>query len=187
MKHFYTRISTDDKKQTTETQRRILMRSHPDCLFMFSDEGVSGSSTPASRKAWNQLLSTVQPGDSVHVLEISRISRDTFETVAVFRELAAMGVTVTSEREGAFDLNNPDDEFRLTLLASLNRREKGIIQQRVKLGMEAAKARGVHCGRKSVGEVELAKVMLRDGVAIPEIVAATGVSRASVYRLKSSL
>lgn len=187
MKHLYARISTDDKKQTIETQRTLLKNAYPDALFLYCDEGVSGSSAPDSRQGWNDLLNSVQPGDSVHVLEISRISRDLIQTLEVFRLLAAKGVTITSEREGTFDLNNPDDEFRLSLLASLNRREKGIIQRRVKLGMEAAKARGVHCGRKSTGDMDSAKTMLQSGVSIADIVAATGVSRATVYRLKSSL
>lgn len=186
MKHFYARISTDDKKQTIETQRIILKDAHPDALFMYADEGVSGSSRPDSRTGWNQLMSMVQYGDTVHVLEISRISRDLIETIQVFRELARKGVRIISEREGEFDLNEPDDEFRLSLLASLNRREKGIIQKRVKLGMQAAKARGVHCGRKSDGDTATAQKMLAEGHCVPEIVTATGVSRATVYRLKKA-
>ncbi|AIX51366.1 hypothetical protein PSNIH1_14590 [Pantoea sp. PSNIH1] len=184
MKHIYARISTDDKNQTIATQRTLLLRSHPDALFMYTDEGVSGSSRPDSRKGWNDLISMIKPGDSVHVLEISRISRDLVETLEVFRELAKKGVSIISEREGEFDLNEPDDEFRLSLLASLNRREKGIIQKRVKLGMQAAKARGVHCGRKTTGDKALAEKMLSEGCTVADIVAQTGVSRATVFRMR---
>lgn len=184
MKHIYARISTDDKNQTVATQRTLLLRSHPDALFMYTDEGVSGSSRPDSRKGWNDLITMIKPGDSVHVLEISRISRDLVETLEVFRELAKKGVRIISEREGEFDLNEPDDEFRLSLLASLNRREKGIIQKRVKLGMQAAKARGVHCGRKSTGDKNLAEKMLQDNATVADIVNQTGVSRATVFRMR---
>lgn len=184
MKHIYARISTDDKNQTIATQRTLLLRSHPDALFMYTDEGVSGSSRPDSRKGWNDLISMIKPGDSVHVLEISRISRDLVETLEVFRELAKKGVSIISEREGEFDLNEPDDEFRLSLLASLNRREKGIIQKRVKLGMQAAKARGVHCGRKTTGDKAMAEKMLSDGCTVADIVTVTGVSRATVFRMR---
>ncbi|MBZ0057462.1 MULTISPECIES: recombinase family protein [unclassified Leclercia] len=187
MQHIYARISTDDKKQTIETQRTLLKNAYPAALFMYCDEGVSGSSRPDSRTGWNQLVSMLQPGDSVHVLEISRISRDLIETLEVFRQLARMGVTITSEREGTFDLNDPEDEFRLSLLASLNRREKGVIQKRVKLGMAAAKARGVHCGRKSDGDTGLALDLLREGYSVTDTVLKSGVSRATVYRLRKEL
>lgn len=184
MKHLYARISTDDKKQTIEGQRTLLKNAHPEALYLYADIGVSGSSHPESRQGWNDLMSMIQPGDSVHVLELSRVSRDLIETIETFRKLAKMGVTIVSEREGVFDLTDPEDEFKLSLLASLNRREKGIIQKRVKLGMQAAKARGVHCGRKSDGDMTLAAQMLSEGRTVADIITVTGVSRASVYRLK---
>lgn len=184
MKHLYARISTDDKNQTIETQRTLLTQAHSDALFMYADAGVSGSSLPSERKGWNDLLSMLKPGDSVIVLELSRISRDLDHARAILKEFAKNNITIISLREGSFNWNNEQDSFNFSLLSLLNEREKRVIQSRVKLGMEAAKQRGIHCGRKSTGDKALAEKMLQENATVADIVAHTGVSRATVFRMR---
>ncbi|WP_400217261.1 recombinase family protein [Escherichia coli] len=183
MNHLYARISTDDRDQKIETQIQFIQMQH-DIDVIWTDEGVRGKSDPLSRDGFSSMYKSLQPGDVVYVVEISRISRQTIKTLSLYAELGSMGVTVVSLSEGKFDLSNPDDYFRLTILAGINQRESQVLGRRVKMGMVAAKQRGVHCGRSSDGDMSLAQQMLSEGFTVADIVTKSGVSRATVYRLR---
>lgn len=186
MNHLYARISTDDRDQKIETQVEFIQMQY-DIDVIWTDEGVRGKSDPLSRDGFSSMHKSLQPGDVVYVVEISRISRQTIKTLSLYAELGAMGVTVVSLSEGKFDLSNPDDYFRLTILAGINQRESQVLGRRVKMGMVAAKARGVHCGRHSGGDMPLAQQMLSEGFTVADIVTKSGVSRATVYRLRKAV
>lgn len=187
MKALYARISTDDKNQTIETQTHLLTGKYPDALFLFTDEGVRGKSHPTERKGWSDLVASIETCSitEVHVVSISRISRDLMHTFEVFKAMAERGVLLVSESEGTFDLSNPEDEFRLTLLAGLNKRETAVMGKRIKWGMERAKANGVTLGRKTDGDRRLAQKLLSEDCPVAQVISQSGLSRATVYRMKS--
>lgn len=183
MKHLYARISTDDKCQDISTQLHLITSQH-EIDMQWTDEGVRGKSNPLERPGFSSMFSILMRGDVVYVMEISRISRDTITTLNLYQQLGKMGVKVVSLADGEFDLSNPDDIFRLTLLAGLNQRESGVMGRRISIGMQRAKAQGVQLGRKSTGNKSLAFQMLSEGCTVADIVAQTGVSRATVFRMR---
>jgi len=63
--------------------------------------------------------------------------------------------------------------------------EREIMLERQREGIAKAKAEGKYKGRKPTAQAQGDKVreLKAAGMSIPEIISATGVSRASVYRL----
>lgn len=188
MKHLYARISTDDRNQNIDTQLHMILSMHPDIDVIWTDEGVRGKSEPLDREGFRNLYSSLEPSDEIVVMELSRISRKTIKMLSLYEELNSKGVTITSLSEGTFKGGNYDDYFRLTILAGVNQRESHVMGTRIKAGMARARNEGKLLGRKSTGDMEAAKRMLNDGhSSIPHVVTVTGVSRATLYRMKKEL
>jgi len=186
MKHLYARISTDDKGQDISTQLHLVNSKHK-VDMTWTDEGVRGKSNPLERDGFRSMFSVLMPGDTIYVMEISRISRDTITTLNLYQQLGKMGVKVVSLADGEFDLSDPDDMFRLTIFAGLNQRESGVMGRRISIGMQRAKAQGVELGRKTTGDKAKAAQMLSEGCTVAAIVSQTGVSRATVFRMKKEI
>jgi DNA invertase Pin-like site-specific DNA recombinase len=83
------------------------------------------------------------------------------------------------------DTSTPMGRFFFRVMASLAELERDIISDRTKAGLESARARGRNGGRPPVQKknMELALKMYNSKeYSISEIVKATGVSQATLYR-----
>ncbi len=85
------------------------------------------------------------------------------------------------------DTTTPGGKLIFHLMGALAEFERDLIRERTNAGLAAAKARGRKGGRprklKTNGKVALARQMFADqSHSIPEICAALGISRATLYR-----
>src|SRR5712671_986442 len=85
------------------------------------------------------------------------------------------------------DTTTPGGKLIFHLMGSLAAFERDLIRERTNAGLAAARARGRVGGRprklKTNGKVALARRMVADqSHSIPEICAALGISRATLYR-----
>ena len=128
-----------------ETQLHILQEFGIREEHIFADE-MTGSSM--SRPAWNELMTQVRPTDIVVVAWLDRFSRNFDEGVRIQAELTKQNVGIVAIRE---NINTADDSaaaklFRRMMLAQ-GAYQVESTSERIKAGLERAKAEGRKTGR----------------------------------------
>jgi DNA invertase Pin-like site-specific DNA recombinase len=183
---FYLRCSTD--QQTVALQRRDLFSlaaRHSDWhVVEYVDEGVSGSKS--RRPALDRLMADVKHGkiDVVVVWRFDRFARSVSHLLAALEQFQALNVDFISYSE-AIDTSSAIGRMTFTVLAAVAELEKQIIIERVRAGQQAAKARGVHCGRPKADTSERnAQIasLRKQGLSLRTIATELGLSAASIHR-----
>lgn len=182
MKYFYLRVSTTD--QTTDNQHIDLEKKYGQPDQVFIDHGISGTKKATERPAFKQMLSVIQPGDSVHVVGVDRIGRNTIDILSTVELLIAAGVNIVSAREGV-DFSTTIGKMVLGVIASCAELERNLISDRTKAGLERAKGEGRIGGKRVTDKGTQAREMLQNGHSVADVMSETGISRAMAYRIKS--
>ena len=86
--------------------------------------------------------------DAVLVTELTRWGRSTTDLLATLKELETKRVSVIALNGMAFDLSSPHGRMIATVLAGIAEFERELIQERIRSGIAAAKARGKKLGRQ---------------------------------------
>lgn len=145
----YIRVSTDHPEQedSYEAQERyfsklLLSRPDWDSAGVYADYGISGTKTD-NRTGLNRLLRHCEQGriDRVICKSISRLSRNTADTVEMIRKLKLLGVACYFEKED-LDTGDMQSEFILTTLAALAQEESRTISENMHWSMEKRSPRG---------------------------------------------
>jgi len=137
----YIRVST--KEQNTARQEALLRG----CDKMFIEK-VSGKDTE-NRPVLKAMMEYAREGDTVKVESYSRFARSTRDLLNLMAELKAKRVSFISEKEKV-DTSTPQGELMMNIFASLAQFEQDQITQRVREGVDAAKAAGKYKGRKPI-------------------------------------
>lgn len=175
----YVRVSTDD--QTTENQRRTIDGRYK-IEKWFVENGVSGSIPAAQRPALAALLAYVREGDTVVVVAIDRLGRNTIDVLTTVEALKQKDVSVVSIREG-FDLATPAGKLMLTMLAAVAELERENIKARQLAGIERARAEGKNLGReKVIDDLTVARWRREHDASIRQTAENFRISPASVKR-----
>ena len=175
----YVRVSTDD--QTNENQRRTIEGRYKISKW-FEEEGVSGTIPAAQRPAMSALLAYVREGDTVVVVAIDRLGRNTIDVLSTVEVLQAKKVSVVSMREG-FDLATPAGKLMLTMLAAVAELERENIKARQMAGIERARAEGKRLGREKKIDDATVAAWRHEHIASIQVTAQHfGISTASVKR-----
>jgi site-specific DNA recombinase len=105
----YARVSTDKQSQlSTGDQIRKCRDDAPNRKLailedhVYVDEGVSGvgSDRPAFQRMMIAALSPARPFDAILVDDTSRLSRNTEETLGIFRRLSVAGIQLIAVSQG---------------------------------------------------------------------------------------
>ncbi|MDA1569372.1 recombinase family protein [Bacillus cereus] len=172
----YSRVSTD--KQVTDLQDDALKRYGCDKIYT---EKASGRK--AKRPELEKMLDKMKSGDTVVVWKLDRISRNTKHLIELSEKFKEKGVNFVSIMD-KIDTDSPGGVFYFTMLAAIAQLEADNTSERVKNGLQAARARGRFGGRKAKdpSKVKLALKMYHDGkYTIAEISEATGLKKTTVY------
>ena len=180
----YVRVSTSD--QNVENQKQQIADAGYSVTRWFSDEAVSGAIKAGERPGFGELLSYVREGDTLIVIAIDRLGRNTIDVLSTVEKLQTKGVKVVSLREG-FDLSTPVGKAMLTMMAGLASLEKDLIAERRAAGIKRAQAAGKHCGRPAKSDSATVTGLFNAGKTWREIAEITGLSKASIYRLRSQV
>jgi len=86
--------------------------------------------------------------DIVLVTELSRWGRSTLDLLHTLKALEAQRVSVIAMTGLAFDLTTPHGRMMATIIAGIADFERELIQERIRSGIAAAKARGKRLGRQ---------------------------------------
>jgi DNA invertase Pin-like site-specific DNA recombinase len=189
----YSRVSTDS--QTTENQERelreIATRMGWSILKVYRDEGVSGAKSRAERPAFNALWedATRRRFDMVMAWSVDRLGRSLQDLVAFLSELHALRIDLYLHQQGV-DTSTPAGKALFQMMGVFAEFERAMIRERVKSGLERAKAQGKILGRPPIDPRKEAAILddLREGKAgIIKLAAAHGVGVGTVQRIKASL
>ncbi len=145
----YTRVSTDkqDVDLQVEELRRLAVRRGWEIVDEYADV-ISGAAT--KRPELDRLLAGAHAGrfDVVAVWKLDRLGRSLIHMVQVVDELLGKGVHVVSATEPHMDSTTPQGRLMRNILGSMAEYERELIRERVRAGLERAKARGVKLGRR---------------------------------------
>lgn len=160
MQYGYARCSTNEDKQDINRQIRELKAAGAQEIVFEYEHGDA-----KMKKELNMLLDTVQPGDTIITLEVSRLSRSTqqlCEIINIIKEkclrLIIVGSITIDCREGTID---PMSQAFLQISAVFAELELSIIRARVKSGMANARAKGKRIGRPETTQNDIPAIFFR--------------------------
>lgn len=105
-----------------------------------------------NRPQLEAMIDYVREGDTLYVLDFSRLARSTADLLSIVNELRDKGVTVVSDKEN-FDTSTPAGKMMMTMLAAIYEFERENLLQRQREGIAIAKEAKKYKGRKPV-EIE---------------------------------
>ena len=154
----YARVSTDS--QTTENQllqlHAVAERHGWIVAAEYVDNGVSGAKGRHERPQFDALLNGVarREFDMVAAWSVDRLGRSLQDLLGFLMELQAKRVDLYLHQQ-ALDTSTPMGKAMFQLCGVFAELERSIIQERVKAGLERARAKGVTLGRpKTAPKVE---------------------------------
>jgi DNA invertase Pin-like site-specific DNA recombinase len=177
MRFGYVRVSTID--QNLDMQLDALKKAGCDKIF---EEKASGKRD--DRPELNRLLDQLRQGDTLVVYKLDRLGRSTFKLLELTADFERQGIEFISIVD-CIDTTTPVGKFFFRTMASIAELERDIIAERTRAGLQAARARGRIGGRPKTdrSKLEAAISLYHAGkMSVPEIVDATGVSKATLYR-----
>ena len=188
MNYGYARCSTNETKQDINRQVRELKTAGAEEIFI---EYEHGDSKVKSQQV--QMFAQAQAGDTIIVLEVSRLARSTqqlCEIIEHVREkrlrLVIVGSITLDCRSGQAD---PMSEAFLQMAGVFSQLELAMIRSRVRSGMENARAKGRQIGRPQVSKEDIPATFLRHYPAyknkqlnVSELARVCDISRTTVYK-----
>lgn len=143
----YARVSTLD--QTPENQLAELRRyaaARDWTAREYVDRGVSGAKD--RRPALDELLADARRRrfDVLICWRLDRLGRNLRHLILLLEELQALGIAFVSLAEG-IDATTPAGKLQMHILGAIAEFERGRIQERVRAGLQRARAQGKRLGR----------------------------------------
>lgn len=191
--HGYCRCSTSEDKQDINRQVRELKAHGASRIWTEYEHGDA-----VIKEQQALMFNTAQPGDTIIVLEVSRLARSTrqlCDIVDIIQEkklrLEIVGSITLDCRDGNLD---PMSAAFVQMSGVFAQLELSLIRARVKSGMANAKAKGVKLGRPPICADGVPERFLRyypryskGELNISELARLTGISRPTVYRYLKAL
>ncbi|MCR4638503.1 recombinase family protein [Ruminococcus sp.] len=144
----YARCSTNEKMQDINRQVRELKQygATDETIYLEYESGIN-----TERAELKKLLKIVNTGDTIISTEVSRITRSTKQLCEIIELAKTKHLKLIL---GTFIVDcsrelDPMTEGMLKMMGVFSELERNIISQRVKSGMENAKAKGKQIGRPS--------------------------------------
>jgi DNA invertase Pin-like site-specific DNA recombinase len=157
MKHaaIYARVSTRNGHQDPETQllalRQVATRAGWPVVEEYVDHGIGGAEGRDQRPAFDRLLkdATRRKFDIIMAWSVDRLGRSLQDLVAFLGEVHAQGVDLYLDRQGV-DTTTPGGKALFQLMGVFAEFERAMIRERVRAGLDKARARGTRLGRPKV-------------------------------------
>lgn len=175
----YGRVSTQVQNEARQVE--ALLNQGIEREDIITDK-ASGKNT--DRPGLKGLLEKVRAGDTVVVVSIDRLGRNTKDVLNIVEKLQGKGVKLVSLHEG-FDTSTPMGKCVLTVLAGFAELERANILERQAEGIAIAKREGRFQGRRPKELPELEDIYnewRRGDLSIVRAAKLLGVSRSTLYR-----
>jgi len=179
MKYGYARVST--VSQELEVQITALKNENCDMIF---SEKFTGTKT--DRPKLNEVLATLNKGDTLVVTQLDRLARNTVEGIEIVKDLFSKGVRVHVLNVGLLD-DTTMGRFFLTTLLAVAEMERNLIVERTQEGKAIAKQReDFKEGRPKVyGKKQIEHALeLLNTHSYKQVEEITGISKSTLIRAK---
>ena len=158
MVYGYARCSTNEKEQDINRQIRELKQMGAEKIFAEYESGAK-----IDREKLNALLDMLAKGDTIVALEVSRLTRSTQHLCEILETAKEKELELIM---GAFvvDCTKPLDpmtEGMLKMMGVFAEIERNLASQRIKSGLENARAKGVKLGRPKTKEDDIPQVFFK--------------------------
>lgn len=181
----YARVSKADGSQTLALQMDALTNHGvaPDKIYA---DKATGANT--KRPEFDSCLKSLRKGDTLVVWKLDRLGRNMKDLVTIINDLSDKGIhfNVLSGQGAEIDTSTPAGRMIFGIFASLAEYERELIRERIKAGLNAARARGRRGGRKPVftkAKIQLAQQAMKDRkTVVAELCKELGVSPMTLYR-----
>lgn len=189
---FYLRVSTCE--QTTENQKRelaiVAAQRNWTIAATYEDAGISGAKGRDQRPALDELLKDATRGkfDVVLAWSVDRLGRSLQDLVSTLDDLRAVGVDLYLHQQ-AMDTSTPSGKALFQMCGVFAEFERSMLQERIKAGLERAKAEGKTLGRRKVSpeKEEAIKSLRETGMGIKSIAREVGVGVSVVQRVVKAM
>ena len=179
----YIRVSSES--QNLKRQLQQLNEIGMDIIYQ---EKILGATM--DRKELQRLLEELQPGDTIFVTDLTRITRSTKDLFSLIEQIRDKNAYLKSLKDTWLELSeeNPYSQFLITIMAGVNQLERDLIRTRQREGIEIAKKEGKFKGRvrkyhdNHAGMNYAVKLYHEGNMTVKEICQITNISRASLYR-----
>ena len=188
----YARVSTKDKGQEVENQLRQLRDFSALQGWSVFREYVDHESGSIDDRGELQTMfrdASQRKFDVLLFWALDRLSREgVLETLQHLNRLTACGVGYRSFTEQYFDSCGVFKEAVIAIIATVAKQERVRISQRVRAGLEVARARGTRLGRPRVA-VDVARIanLRAQGRSWRDITKELGVGKGTAQRAARSL
>lgn len=185
----YLRVSTEE--QTVQNQKLALEKwaqgNSYQILDFFEDSAVSGKIPAAQRQGFQEMLELVKTTgvDAVLVYELSRVGRTFWETLDAIKAIEQYAPLVScSPRESFLQTTEPSvRKLMIGILTWVAERERDMLVQRTKDGMNRAKVAGKEIGRpQKIIDQNRLTTLLADNRSKARIARDLGISRGTLYK-----
>ena len=174
----YARVSTEE--QDTAMQRDALLAAGCERLF---EETASGSRV--DRRQLQAALEFARPDDTIVVWKLDRLARSLSQLIQTVEALERRGVGILSLTE-TINSTTAGGKLIFHIFGALAEFERGVIRERTREGLMAARRRGRVGGRPralSLADITVARTLLADpAIPVAEIAKRLNVSPATFYR-----
>jgi DNA invertase Pin-like site-specific DNA recombinase len=186
----YVRVSTD--KQTVENQelqlRQVAERRGWEVVEVYNDAGISGAKDRKQRPGLDRMLNDAsrRKFDVVMAWAIDRLGRSLVDLLETIKHLEACGVDLYLDQQ-SIDTTTPMGKLVFSITGAFAEFERSMIQQRVRAGLNRARAQGKVLGRPKVDERTEAAIRdaLKKGTGIKKTARLLGCGIATIYRIKN--
>ncbi|QRI63765.1 recombinase family protein [Shinella sp. PSBB067] len=178
MKIGYARVSTED--QSLDLQINALRRAG--CERIFTDYGLSGRGF--DRPGLHEALGTVKHRGTLVVWRLDRLGRSLPKLIELVDTLGTRGVEFQSLTEN-IDTSSSGGRLLFHIMGALAEFERSLISERTRAGMEAARLKGRHLGRKpslTRKQVREAIQAISSGDSASAVALQYGISRRTLQR-----
>lgn len=176
----YVRVSTAEQNE----QRQVEALKKYDIDKWFIDK-CSGKDT--YRLQFKEMAEFVREGDTVYVMDWSRLSRSTVDLLKIIDAMSKHNIKLVSIKEN-FDTSTSTGRLMLSLIAAINEFERQNLLERQREGIAIAKAQGKYQGRKPVKRddklvLDLIYAIKAKKITVTDAAKRLNVTRATVYNL----
>ncbi len=189
----YCRCSTNETKQNIDRQIRELKEAGAEKIYAEYEHGDA-----KVKPQLELLLDNAKEGDTILALEVSRLARSTQQFLKIVEQVKEKKICLRILNSITIDCRNgsvdPFSEACLVIAAVFSELELNIIRERVKSGMQNAKAKGKRLGRPCLTPESISPLFYKHypsyangTMNISELARVCGLSRNTVYKYLSVL
>jgi DNA invertase Pin-like site-specific DNA recombinase len=189
----YVRVSTSG--QTTENQERelhaVAAKAGWNVVHVYRDAGISGAKGREERPAFDALCKDAarRKFDMVAAWSVDRLSRSLHDLTGFLKDLHALNVDLYLHQQG-LDTSTPTGKAMFQMIGVFAELERAVIRERVKAGLDRARAQGTKLGRRPVDraiETKIRRALKRGDRGIRKIAREIGVGVGTVQRVKAAM